>query len=276
MKIYISADMEGVSGLIEAQDTQPTGAGYEVGRKFMTEDVNAAIRGAFGAGATEVFVNDAHGPMRNILPESLDERAVLIRGKSKPLGMLEGLDNTFNAVICIGFHARAGRLGILSHSFMGHEIENMWLDGKLVGEIGLLHAAAKSIGVPVLFLSGDDAACAEMNDWDENVQTVAVKKAIDRFSAELLPLASAHQRIEDLTKKSIKSKINKAAASSSESTLAIRWQSASVATHLASLPMVKLRDERTTEIHGPIIPLYRQLFVFFKVAASLSNQQPYC
>lgn len=137
MKVYISADMEGISGLIEAADVQPHGSDYETGRRLMTEEVNAAIRGAIDGGAKEVFVNDAHGPMRNILPELLDSRATLIRGKSKPLGMLEGLDKTFDAVLCVGFHARAGALGVLSHSFMGHEVEDMWLDGKIVGEIGL-------------------------------------------------------------------------------------------------------------------------------------------
>ena len=268
--------MEGVSGLIEAQDTQPAGSGYEVGRQFMTHDVNAAIRGVFNGGASEVFVNDAHGSMRNILPEMLDDRVILIRGKSKPFGMLEGLDSTFDAVVCIGFHARAGKLGVLSHSFMGHEVEDMWLNGKAVGEIGLLYAVAESMGVRVVFLSGDDAACAEMNNWDKDVQTVAVKKAIDRFSAELVPLSDARERIESLAKQSIESKINKTKVSNSKSTLVIRWQSASVATHLAGLPNVELIDERTTEIKGPIGSLYRQLFVFFKVAASLSNQQPYC
>ncbi|MGF7228597.1 MAG: M55 family metallopeptidase [Candidatus Saccharibacteria bacterium] len=276
MKVYISADMEGVSGLVEAQDVQPTGSGYEVGCKFMTEDVNAAVRGAFDGGASEVFVNDAHGPMRNILPESLDRRATLIRGKSKTLGMLEGLDNTFDAVICVGFHARAGKLGVLSHSFMGHEVEDMWLNGKLVGEIGLLHAVAESIGVPVVFLSGDDVACEEMNSWDKKVKTVIVKKAIDRFSAELVSLIDARKRIESLTKESIEFKAGRITATNSKSTLTVRWQSASVATHLAGLPNVELKDERTAEINGPILSLYRQLFVFFKVAVSLSNQQPYC
>jgi D-amino peptidase len=276
MKIYISADMEGISGLVEAQDVQPTGTGYETGRKFMTEEVNAAIRGVFAGGAREVLVNDAHGPMRNILPDLLDERAELIRGKSKPLGMLEGLDKTFDAVVCIGFHARAGKLGVLSHSFMGHEVEDMWLDGKVVGEIGLLHATAQSIGIPVLLLSGDDAACAEMNDWDKNVATVAVKKTIDRFAAELLPFSEAQRAIEVTAKKVVEAKRSVAADSSTESTLAVRWQSASVASHLMGIPGVDLKDERTIEAKGTTLSLYRQLFIFFKIAASLTNQQPYC
>lgn len=276
MKVYISADMEGISGLIEAHDVQPNGSGYEVGRKIMTEEVNAAVRGATAGGATEIFVNDAHGPMRNILPELLDDRAKLIRGKSKPLGMLEGLDKTFDAVVCVGFHARAGKLGVLSHSFMGHEVEDMWLDGKLVGEIGLLHAVSISMGVPIVLLSGDDAACREMNEWDTSVSTVAVKKVIDRFSAELIPIREAQKMIDKGVEKAVRKKTIKSFDMKPGSVLAIRWQSASVALHLSGLPGVALKDERTTEIRGPITSLYRQLFVFFKVAASLTNQQPYC
>lgn len=276
MKIYISADMEGVSGVVEAQDTQPSGSGYEASRIYMTEDINAAIRGLFAGGAKEVVVNDAHGPMRNILPEKLDNRAILIRGKSKPFGMIEGLDNSFDAVMCIGFHARAGRMGLLSHSFMGHEVEDIRLDGKLVGEIGLLHAAAASLGVPVVMLSGDDAACREMEAWDSQVITVATKQTIDRFAAKLLPITKSQHAIEAASKRALEEYEDKAPSYPAESTLTIRWQSASVASHLAGLPHVTLKDDRTIKVQGSIIALYQQLFIFFKVASSLTNQQPYC
>jgi D-aminopeptidase len=130
--VYISADMEGITGLVDAQDVQPGGADYDRGRVMMTEDVNAAIGGvhaAWGEG-TGITVNDAHGPMRNILPELLHPAARLIRGKPKPMGMLAGLDGSHDAVICVGYHARAGALGVLSHSFMGHEIDDIWLNGR--------------------------------------------------------------------------------------------------------------------------------------------------
>ena len=166
MRIYISADMEGVTGLVDAHDVQPGGRDYERGRVMMTEDVNAAVRGALAGGATQVTVNDAHGPMRNLLPELLHPAAALIRGRPKPMGMLEGLSGDFDATVCIGYHARAGAFGVLSHSFMGHEIEDMWLDGRPAGEIGLAHAAAAALGAPVIALSGDQAACAEMRQWD--------------------------------------------------------------------------------------------------------------
>jgi D-amino peptidase len=275
-KIYMSTDMEGISGVVDFNDCQPAGRDYETGRKYMTEDINAAVRGAVAGGANEIMVNDAHGSMRNILPDSLDKRATLIRGKTKPLGMIEGLDKTFDAVICIGFHARSGELGILSHSFMGHEVEDIWLDGKPVGEIGLLHAAAASIGVPVIMLAGDDIACKEMREWDEHVELVSVKRSIDRFTAVLTPLEEARAAIELGTKNAVKKQARKPTRVQKTARLEVRWQSATVASHLCGIPGVLLKDSRTIQTQGAILDLYKQLFIFFKVAASLTNQPPYC
>lgn len=115
-----------------------------------------------------------------------------------------------------------------------------------------------------------------MSEWDAYVTTVTVKKVIDRFSAELVPIREAHTLIENGVKNAVSRKVNKNSEVKSESVLVIRWQSSSVALHLAGLPGVILKDERTIEIHGSITSLYRQMVVFFKVAASLTNQQPYC
>ncbi|MER6703087.1 M55 family metallopeptidase [Streptomyces fumanus] len=197
MRVYISADMEGVTGLVDADDVQPGGRDYERGRLMMAEDVNAAVRGALAAGATDITVNDAHGPMRNLRPETLHPAARLIRGRPKNMGMLEGLVPDHDALVCVGYHSRAGALGVLSHSFMGHEIEDMWLDGRPVGEIGLAHATAAAVGVPMVVLTGDDAACAETAEWDAAVTTVAVKYARDRFAADLRPVEEARTAIEE-------------------------------------------------------------------------------
>jgi D-amino peptidase len=129
VQVYISADMEGVTGLVGAQDVQVGGQDYQHGRVMMTEDVNAAVRGALAAGATRILVNDAHSSMRNLMSDQIHPEAELVRGKPKRMGMLEGLDGDFDAVLCVGYHSRAGALGVLSHSYMGHEIEDMWLDG---------------------------------------------------------------------------------------------------------------------------------------------------
>ncbi|MFF4567921.1 M55 family metallopeptidase [Streptomyces sp. NPDC001435] len=281
MKVYISADMEGISGLVDAEDVQPAGSDYERGRVMMTEDVNAAISGALSGGATDILVNDAHGPMRNLLPDRLHQRARLIKGRPKPMSMLEGLDSDFAVVLCIGFHARAGSPGVMSHSFMGHEIEDMWLNGQLVGEIGLLHATAAALNVPVGLLSGDDAACAEMAQWDTDVTTVSVKLARDRFAAELRPVVEARAAIQAAAH-NVVAELSASSREQSQSppvdpcTLAVRWQSAAVATHLLGIPGVTMRDARTVEAVGKMVDLYRLLGIFLRVAASLTNQGPYC
>ncbi|MFJ8630795.1 M55 family metallopeptidase [Streptomyces sp. NPDC093568] len=276
MRIYISVDMEGVTGLVDADDVQPGGRDYERGRLMMAEDVNAAIRGAVAAGATDITVNDAHGPMRNLLPESLHPAARLIRGKPKQMGMLEGLTPEHDAVICVGYHSRAGALGVLSHSFMGHEIEDMWLDGRPVGEIGLAHATAGAIGMPVAVLTGDDCACAEMAEWDPSVTTVAVKYARDRFAAELRPADEARGAIEEAVAASLSVPPKSSAPAAGPSTLAVRWQSASVASMLLGIPGVTATDSRTVEAQGGVPGLYRLFGVWMRVAASLTNQAPYC
>jgi D-amino peptidase len=215
--------------------------------------------------------------MRNILAESLHPAARLIRGKPKHMGMLEGLTPEHDAMICVGYHSRAGALGVLSHSFMGHEIEDMWLDGRLVGEIGLAHATAAAIGVALTVLTGDDCACTEMTEWDASVSTVAVKYARDRFAAELRPTDEARAAIE----KAVAARLSapprsSVAAATAPSTLTVRWQSASVASTLLGIPGVTTTDSRTVQAQGTLPDLYRLFGVWMRVAASLTNQPPYC
>ncbi|POX62049.1 peptidase M55 [Streptomyces sp. Ru62] len=276
MRIYISVDMEGVTGVVDADDVQPGGRDYERGRAMMAEDVNAAVRGALTAGAADILVNDAHGPMRNLLPEALHPAVRLVRGRPKQFGMLEGLTGEYDAALCVGYHSRAGAPGVLSHSFMGHEIEDMWLDGRPVGEIGLAHATAAALGVPVVALTGDDAACAEMTEWDASVVTVPVKYARDRFAAELRPGAEAREAIEEAVARALSQDPPRPAPSTTEATLTVRWQSASVAATLLGIPGVTADDPRTVRATGELPALYRQFGVWMRVAASLTNQPPYC
>ncbi|WBQ04162.1 M55 family metallopeptidase [Kribbella sp. CA-293567] len=276
MKVYLSADMEGITGLVDAEDVQPGGRDYERGRVLMTEDVNAAVRGAFAGGASTVLVNDAHGPMRNLLPELLDPRVTLIKGRPKPMGMIEGLTPEYDAVVCVGFHARAGILGVLSHSFMGHEIEDIWLDDRPVGEIGLLHATAAAYGVPVVLLTGDDAACAETTGWDPSVATVPVKFAKDRFAAQLVPVAEARAAIESATGTALRAPRATPAADRTTHRLAVRWQNASVASHLPAIPGVTRTDDRTVTVEAPMPDLYRLFNLFLRVATAITSNPPYC
>ncbi|MFF8286000.1 M55 family metallopeptidase [Streptomyces albus] len=289
MKVYISADMEGVTGLVGADDVQMGGRDYDRGRVMMTEDVNAAVRGALAGGAGEVVVNDTHSTMRNLLVESLHPAASLVRGKPKPMGMLQDLDDSFDAVVCVGYHARAGALGVLSHSFMGHEIEDMWLgavgdepgDARAMGEIGFACATATAIGVPVVALTGCDVACKEIEEWDTRVRAVPVKYARDRFAARLRPAEEARAAIEAAVADGVREAATPAVRprlvpDTAEQVLAVRWQSASVAQQLEGIPGVSRLDDRTVRAQGSLPVLFRLFGVFMGVAYSLTGQPPYC
>jgi D-amino peptidase len=205
MRVLISVDMEGISGVATRRETAtgwPVGASkgndYERARAWMTADANAAVAGACEGGATEVLVADAHDGMLNLLWDELDPRAELIRGyENRAAGMLAGIDASCAAVLCVGYHARAadGR-GVLSHTFYGPNI--LWdikLNGEPASEARFNAALAGEHGVPVALITGDDVICQETRSWLPSVETAVVKYALDRFTARCLPQAVALERI---------------------------------------------------------------------------------
>ncbi|MGO4747204.1 M55 family metallopeptidase [Streptomyces sp. 2MCAF27] len=192
----MSVDMEGISGLVHPTETNPDRYDYERGRALMTAEANAVIAGVLDAEPTAaVWVADAHGPFRNLLPEELDRRAQLVRGKPRPLGMLGGLDEHTDAVMLIGYHARAGGgPAVLAHT-MNDGILDVRVAGRSMGEIGLNAAMAGHSGTPVVLLSGDDAACAELCDLVPSALTVAVKQAVGQAAAVALHPEEARERL---------------------------------------------------------------------------------
>ncbi len=159
VKVYISADMEGIWGVVHANQTSPDSPEYAAARKWMAEDVNAVVAGLFDAGATEVVVNDSHGSQRNILASDLDPRASLISGSPKPLSMMEGIDATFAACIFVGYHAKAGTAAaILDHTISGSVVRAIRVNRIEMPELGLNAAIAGYYGVPVVLISGDAAS----------------------------------------------------------------------------------------------------------------------
>jgi len=194
MKVYISVDMEGISGV--AAGRQLRDAEYNRFRKLMTQDTNAAIEGAFNAGAKSVLVNDAHGHMCNILVEELDPRARLISGSTKHLLQMEGIDSSFDAVLFVGYHAREGSWdGVINHSIMGVAVTEIRLNGRPIGETGINAAVAGAFGVPVVLVTGDDVVSQEAIDFLGNPITVQVKRALDRYSADLIVPEAAQEMI---------------------------------------------------------------------------------
>jgi D-amino peptidase len=205
MKILISADMEGISGVVHPTETNPGGYDYERCRALMTAEVNAAVAGVLEAlPHAEVLVADAHGPFRNLLPEDLDRRARLVRGKPRPLGMLAGLDDDTDAVLFVGYHARSGRgPAVLAHT-ISDAVLDVRLDGRSVGEIGLNAALAGFHGAPVVLLSGDDAACAELLELVPGAATVAVKQALGQAAAVALHPDVAREQLHRIAAKAIR------------------------------------------------------------------------
>ncbi|MEV7111751.1 M55 family metallopeptidase [Streptomyces anulatus] len=196
MKLLISVDMEGISGIVHSSETNPERYDYQRGRELMTAEANAVVAGVLDADPTaEVLVADAHGTFRNLLPEQLDRRARLVRGKPRALNMLAGLDEETDAALFVGYHVRAGEgPGVLAHTMNG-EILDVRVAGRSLGEIGLNAAMAGHRGVPVVLLSGDDAACAELTDLVPETVTVAVKEALGMAAAVTLHPEEARDRL---------------------------------------------------------------------------------
>jgi D-amino peptidase len=195
-KVYISVDMEGISGVSGDDQVNAGGAEYGRSRKLMAEDLNAAIRGALEAGATDILVNDSHGGQRNLLPEDVHPSARLISHSFKRHGMMEGLDETFDAIIFIGYHAKADApRGLFAHTGTG-VVRDLQINGRSVGEGGMNAALAAWYGVPVVVVTGDDTAVAEVKESVPAVRGVVVKRAINVRAVELKPLQQARKEIE--------------------------------------------------------------------------------
>jgi D-amino peptidase len=169
----------------------------------MAEDANAAIRGAFEGGATDVLVNDSHGFQRNLLPEDLDPRARIISHTFKRHGMMEGLDETFDAIIFVGYHAKADSpRGVFAHTGSG-VVKDLQINGRSMGEGGMNAALAQWYGVPVVMVTGDDVAVEQQKESVPGVRGVVVKRAINMRAVELKPLAAARREIQAAARESV-------------------------------------------------------------------------
>jgi D-amino peptidase len=203
LRVLVVADMEGISGVVNWDQVSPGHPEYERFRRIMTGDVNAAIKGSIQTGADDVVVTDGHDKGTNLLLEELDARARLNCGEPSPLSMVQGVDAGVTVVMFVGFHARAGSLNaVLDHTWSG-KVTNLWLNGRVTGEIGLNAAVCGHFDVPVVMVSGDQTATAEAADLIPGVELAVVKQARGRTSAECLPIEVAHQKIREAAARAI-------------------------------------------------------------------------
>lgn len=188
MKILISADMEGATGVTWPADCEPGTEQWQRCRAMFTSDVNGAIAGFFDGGADAVVVNEAHATMRNLLLERLDDRATMLTGRHKDLTMVEGIQHDDVAgVAFLGYHAGAGTDGVLAHTYLPNSVTGVWVDGVPASEGYLNAQVAAEHGVPVVLVTGDDRACADAAGYAPRARTVAVKEHVSRYAAVCRP-----------------------------------------------------------------------------------------
>ena len=204
LKIFISADMEGVAGAVTGDQLSPAGFEYQRFREFMTQEINAAIEAAFAAGATEIIVCDSHGNAQNILIEKLPKNVYVVRGFPRPLIMMQGIDETFAGVIFLGYHASTTNpQGVRAHTMSSARLADVRLNNISMSEGSFNAAIAGHFNVPIIMVSGDDAAVKEVTAIVGDIEGVVVKWNYGFHSAKTMTPEASYDLIRERTRRAI-------------------------------------------------------------------------
>ncbi len=276
MRIVISVDMEGISGTVSFKQIMAGNPEFERAQRLATADVNAAIVGAREAGATRFFIHDTHWLDEiNLLIDELDESAEYVGGQ--PLLLWEDLPvgpggADYDAAFLIGYHARAGQPGIMSHVY-SDLICDVRLNGVSVGEGVLAAALAGYYDIPAILVTGDNQACAEMREWCPSVETAEVKVSITRYAARCLPVKEAQTRIKEAARRAVAGLTeHKPLKIPPPVTLDVRWRNNQTARSVALMPGVEQTDRETTSFtHVDFAELDRALKAKLHIALSPLN-----
>ncbi len=274
MKLLIAVDMEGITGVVTWNHVDPGHAEYQRFRRLMTQDVNAAVRGALEGGADEIVVTDGHWNSDNILIEELDPHARLNSGTPSPLSMVQGVDEGVDAAMFIGYHARMGTpQAILDHTWSSARVQNVWLNGQPVGEIGLNAAVCGHYQVPVLLLSGDQSANQEASTWVPGIENVVVKRASSRWAAEVLPPAVTQELICAGSRRAVENfrggKAPQALQPQTPVTIGLELLYSEMADKAVLLPGSRRVDGRKIEFTQPDMPA---AYLAFRAAVTLAQR----
>lgn len=205
--LFISADIEGVAGVVSWDQTRERRFEYEAARRWMTAEVCAAIAGARAAGAGRVVIADSHGNGQNLLLDALPKDVEVVRSWPRPLSMMQGIETgEFEAVFCLGYHTGAAEVGLLNHTIHGGAFTDVRIDGRSVSELEIFAALAGAHGEPIALVSGDDAFCAHAEIVAPKALRVAVKTAMGRISARTIMPAAACALLEDAAAKAWKNR----------------------------------------------------------------------
>jgi D-amino peptidase len=249
--ILVAMDIEGVAGVWRPEQTQAGNGDYERARRWMTQEADAAVRGAFAGGAGAVLVNDSHGHFGNLLADEIDPRAQLIQGKPRQLGMMAGVDQGVDGVLMIGWHSRAKTRGVLAHTTSSFAFSRVWLGGQELGEIGLYAALAGEFGVPVLMASGCDVMAAEVAALLPGVARTVVKWSEGARSGRSLSPAQSREAIEAAAREAVQGVAALPRAPwrlPAAPTLRVQCQTPALADAFALWPAVAREDAETISI----------------------------
>ena len=272
-RIFISVDMEGLAGAVTDEQLGKDGFEYARYRELMTEEANAAIAAARAAGAGEIVVADSHGGMQNLLLEKLPADVQVVRGSPRPLGMMQGLDDTFDGVVFVGYHAgTTNPEGVRAHTFSSANLADLKLNGVSVTEGAINAALAGHFGVPVLAVSGDEAAVREVAALVEGVETAPVKWAYGFHAARTLTPAAAREAIAAAVTRGMQRRESIAPHRiSSPVEMEIRFKSYRPAEVLAWLPGVKRADAHAVRYTAAdVVEAYRFLSFVLSYNAGLT------
>ncbi|MHB1876908.1 MAG: M55 family metallopeptidase, partial [Streptosporangiaceae bacterium] len=248
MKILISADMEGATGVTWPGDVAPGTEQWQRCRAMFTSDVNAAIAGLFDGGADAVLVNEAHSTMRNLLLERLDPRAAMLTGRHKELSMVEGIQHgDVDGVAFVGYHAAAGAEGVLAHTYLANSITSIRVDGVRASEGMLNSYVAAQYGVPIVLVTGDDRTCADAAGYAPDAPAVAVKECVSRYAAICRPPEVTADAIRVAAARGAALAGRRAPAPDGDYLTEIEVDAAQLAQAAAIVPGVRRTGDRTVE-----------------------------
>ncbi|MFJ2649958.1 M55 family metallopeptidase [Streptomyces sp. NPDC087420] len=245
VKILISADMEGATGVTWPADVLPGTPQWERCRALFTSDVNAAVLGFLDGGADDVLINEAHWTMRNLLLEQLDERAQLLTGRHKSLSMVEGVQHgDVDGIAFVGYHTGAGTEGVLAHTYLANSITGVWLNGTRASE-GVLNAAVVAeYGVPVVLVTGDDLTCVDADGYAPGARKVAVKDHVSRYAAVCRTPARTAAGIRAAAKEATALAVRYEPAPAGPFTVELEFDAAHLASAATVVPGVAATGER--------------------------------
>ncbi|WP_063802171.1 M55 family metallopeptidase [Streptomyces sp. WM6378] len=274
MRIFISSDMEGAAGVVDWDQCRPAGAQYGYFRGLLQGEVNAAIEGARGAGASEFLVNDSHSAMANLRPDELAGRARYLSGRHKPLYMMQGLDASFDGIFFVSYHgSMSGPSSTLSHTYNPKAIAEVRLNGVPAGESGINALVALGHRVPVVLITGDGITAEEIEPFCPGIRAAVVKSSVSRFAADSMHPAQARELIRDAAHEAVQS-LPRAVVPAIElpATLTVRFRNTDLAEMATWINGAVREDELTVRLtDADPIRLYRSFVAVVMLTRAIAE-----